>query len=97
MTVQSPVVALGQIEVPVPPAFAAAITQELFDRLRPETVPVMFQHEYGSGDTWGGYCPDRRKTERGEVVIAKRLVETALHEPKISHIQCVYLHEVAID
>lgn len=92
---QSPVVALNQVEMPVPPAFAAAVTQDLFDKLRLAPVPVMFQHEYGNGDNWDGYCPDPTNTERGEVVIAKRLVETALVKPKASHIQSIYLHEVA--
>ncbi|MFC4518824.1 hypothetical protein [Cupriavidus pinatubonensis] len=95
MTMQSPVVAIRQVEAPLPPAFAAAVTQELFDKLRLEPVPVMFQHEYGNGDTWDGYCPHRTNTERGEVVMAKRLVETTLIKPKASHIQSVYLHEVA--
>jgi len=97
MTMGKPLMALRQVEIPLPQAFANAVSPELFERLRLEPIPPLFlrKPQGQNNPRWLGFCSFAEHTEFGEIVMDARLVEAAEWQPRSDWIQFVYLHEVA--
>jgi hypothetical protein len=89
--------ALRQLEVTPPSALTAAISPDLFARVRMTCIPVLLKRQPQGPRSfkWMGFCDEVGFTEQGEVVLDERCVERAEWEPRADLITSLYLHEAA--
>lgn len=84
------------LEVEPPELLAEALTEELFNKINMQRIPVSIANI--SGNRLHGFCSGNEYTEQNEIVIASELLDVRsarLRSRQIEEITNVYLHECA--